>query len=477
MADRIASTATNLVEYTVSELAFALKRTVEDAYGLVKLRGEISGFKGRHSSGHCYFTLKDEGACIEAVIWRSTFERLKFKPDEGLEVVARGRITTYPDRSKYQIVIDALEPAGIGALLAQLEERKKRLAAEGLFEEARKQALPFLPRIIGVVTSPTGAVIRDILHRLADRFPCHVLVWPVRVQGETCAVEVTAAIAGFNAFDTAGPIPRPDLIIVARGGGSLEDLWGFNDEAMARAVAASAIPLISAVGHETDWTIIDYVADFRAPTPTAAAERAVPVRADLLITVTQHGLRVATSLRRRIGSERHRFAGLARALPRKANILDLPRQRFDHASARLKRALIANARVHRNWLERASGRLRPHVVARAAQAGRERLLRLDRSQARSLATLLARSRAKLDGQAKLLQSLGYHNVLARGFALVRGEDGAMLRRAAEVKPGAALDIEFADGHVGAHADAAARKPEAAAKTPRRRGDDKQGSLL
>jgi exodeoxyribonuclease VII large subunit len=477
MADRIASTATNLVEYTVSELAFALKRTVEDAYGLVKLRGEISGFKGRHSSGHCYFTLKDEGACIEAVIWRSTFERLKFKPDEGLEVVARGRITTYPDKSKYQIVIDELEPAGVGALLAQLEERKKRLAAEGLFEEARKQALPFLPRIIGVVTSPTGAVIRDILHRLADRFPCHVLVWPVRVQGETCAVEVTAAIAGFNAFDGAGPIPRPDLIIVARGGGSLEDLWGFNDEAMARAVAASAIPLISAVGHETDWTIIDYVADFRAPTPTAAAERAVPVRADLLITVTQHGLRVATSLRRRIGSERHRFAGLARALPRKANILDLPRQRFDHASARLKRALIANARVHRNWLERASGRLRPHVVARAAQAGRDRLIRLDRSQARSLATLLARSRAKLDGQAKLLQTLGYHNVLSRGFALVRGEDGAMLRRAAEVKPGSALDIEFADGHIEARADAAARKPEPAAKTPRRRGDDKQGSLL
>jgi exodeoxyribonuclease VII large subunit len=477
MADRIASTATNLVEYTVSELAFALKRTVEDAYGLVKLRGEISGFKGRHSSGHCYFTLKDEGACIEAVIWRSTFERLKFKPDEGLEVVARGRITTYPDRSKYQIVIDALEPAGIGALLAQLEERKKRLAAEGLFEAARKQPLPFLPRIIGLVTSPTGAVIRDILHRLADRFPCHVLVWPVRVQGETCAVEVTAAIAGFNAFDAAGPIPRPDLIIVARGGGGLEDLWGFNDEAMARAVAASAIPLISAVGHETDWTIIDYVADFRAPTPTAAAERAVPVRADLLITVTQHGLRVATSLRRRIGSERHRFAGLARALPRKANILDLPRQRFDHASAGLKRALIANARVHRNWLERAAGRLRPHVVARAAQAGRERLIRLDRSQARSLATLFARSRAKLDGQAKLLQSLGYHNVLSRGFALVRGEDGAMLRRAAEVKPGSALDIEFADGHIEAHADAAARTPEPAAKTPRRRGDDKQGSLL
>ena len=419
MADRIASTATNLVEYTVSELAFALKRTVEDAYGLVKLRGEISGFKGRHSSGHCYFTLKDEGACIEAVIWRSTFERLKFKPDEGLEVVARGRITTYPDRSKYQIVIDALEPAGVGALLAQLEERKKRLAAEGLFEEARKKALPFLPRIIGVVTSPTGAVIRDILHRLGDRFPCHVLVWPVRVQGETCAVEVTAAIAGFNGLDGAGPIPRPDLIIVARGGGSLEDLWGFNDEAMARAVAASAIPLISAVGHETDWTIIDYVADFRAPTPTAAAERAVPVRADLLITVTQHGLRVATSLRRRIGSERHRFAGLARGLPRKANILDLPRQRFDSASARLKRALIANARVHRNWLERAIG------SAQAACRGAHRATGARPADpARPVASAVARHAARsLAGEARRPGEIAAHARLPQR-AVARLRSGA-----------------------------------------------------
>jgi exodeoxyribonuclease VII large subunit len=477
MADLAAPSATNLVEYTVSELAFALRRTVEEAYGLVRLRGEISGFKGQHSSGHCYFTLKDEGAAIEAVIWKSTFQRLKFKPEAGLEVVVRGRVTTYPGKSTYQIVIDELEPAGIGALMALLEQRKKMLAAEGLFEEARKKPLPYLPRIVGVVTSPTGAVIRDILHRLADRFPCHVLVWPVRVQGETCANEVAAAIIGFNQLTSLGPVPRPDLIIVARGGGSLEDLWGFNEEAVARAAAASAIPLIAAVGHETDWTIIDYVADFRAPTPTAAAERAVPVRADLLIAVTSFGLRVATSLRRRIESERQRFVGLARGLPRRSNILDLPRQRFDTASARLKRALIANARVHRNWLERAAARLSPHVVARAARGGRERLIRLDRSQARCIATFLDRSRAKLDGQAKLLQTLGHHNVLARGFALVRSSDGAMLRRAAEVKPGAALDIEFADGHVQAHADGSERKAEPEAKTPRRRGDDKQGSLL
>jgi exodeoxyribonuclease VII large subunit len=477
MADRSAAAQSNLIEYTVSELAFALRRTVEDAYGLVKLRGEISGFRGQHSSGHCYFTLKDEGACIEAVIWRSTYRRLRFKPDEGLEVIARGRVTTYPDKSKYQIVIDELEPAGIGALLAQLEERKKRLAAEGLFDPARKRPLPFLPRIIGVVTSPTGAVIRDILHRLEDRFPSHVLVWPVRVQGETCAVEVTTAIVGFNGLDGRGSVPRPDLLIVARGGGSLEDLWGFNDERMARAVAAGTIPLISAVGHETDWTIIDLVADFRAPTPTAAAERAVPVRAELSITVTQHGLRVATSLRRRIEGERHRFAGFVRGLPRKANILDLPRQRFDHASTKLKHALLANARTHRGEFERSAARLRPHVVARAALAGRDRLIRLDRARSRSLATLLDRSRARLGVQAKLLGTLGYHNVLARGFALVRDAEGAMLRRAAEVKPGAALDIEFADGHVEAQADRSERKSAPETKPRPRRPDAKQGSLL
>jgi len=477
MASRLPQQAqTNLVEYTVSELAFALKRTVEDAYGLVRLRGEISGYRGPHNSGHCYFKLKDEGAAIEAVVWRSTFARLKFKPEEGLEIVAKGKVTTYPGKSTYQIVIDELEPAGVGALMALLEQRKKQLAAEGLFDEARKKPLPFLPRLIGVVTSPTGAVIRDILHRLEDRFPSHVLVWPVRVQGETCADEVAAAIHGFNG--THAFLGRPDLIIVARGGGSLEDLWGFNEEIVARAAAASAIPLISAVGHETDWTLVDLVADHRAPTPTAAAERAVPVRSELIITVRTFGVRGASTLRRTLEAWRSRFVASARGLPRRADILALPRQRLDAASHKLPRALLANARAHHTALERAGSRLRPHLVAHAAGKSREQLIRLDRAGGRAAHTLVDRARRRLDAQAKLLSTLGYHNVLARGFTLVRAANGTMLRKASEVKPGAALDIEFADGHVEAHADprGVKGKGELQAKEPRH-SDEKQGSLL
>jgi exodeoxyribonuclease VII large subunit len=466
---------TNLVEYTVSELAFALKRTVEDAYGLVRLRGEVSGYRGPHTSGHCYFTLKDEKATIEAVVWRSTFARLKFKPEEGLEVVARGKITTYPDRSKYQIIIDQLEPAGAGALMALLEQRKKQLAAEGLFDEARKKPLPFLPRIIGVVTSPTGAVIRDILHRLEDRFPSHVLVWPVRVQGETCAAEVAGAIRGFNA--EVAVMPRPDLLIVARGGGSLEDLWGFNEEIVVRAAAASAIPLVSAVGHETDWTLIDLVADYRAPTPTGAAERAVPVRSELVVAVRTSGLRSVGTLKRMLEARRSRFLASARGLPRRADILALPRQRLDHASHKLPRALLANTNAHHTALQRSAARLRPHLVARAASMGRDKLIRLDRSAARALSASVDCMRHRLDGQAKLLSTLSYQNVLARGFTLVRGADGTMLRRAKDVKPGAGLDIEFADGHVDAHADPRPRTTDDGSQRPRRRSDEKQGSLL
>jgi exodeoxyribonuclease VII large subunit len=477
---------TNLLEYTVSELAFSLKRTVEDAYGLVRLRGEISGYRGPHASGHCYFTLKDDKACIDAVVWRSTFGRLKFKPEEGLEVVAKGKVTTYPDRSKYQIVIDSIEPAGVGALMALLEQRKKQFAAEGLFDDAHKRALPFLPRVIGVVTSPTGAVIRDILHRLGDRFPSHVLVWPVRVQGETCAAEVAAAIAGFNAQPPHAGLHRPDLIIVARGGGSLEDLWGFNEEVVVRAAYHSTIPLISAVGHETDWTLIDLVADHRAPTPTAAAERAVPVRSELMISVRTLGVRGAGTLRRALENWRSRFVASARGLPRRDNILGLPRQRLDAASHKLPRALLANARVHRSLLERAGSRLRSHLLTRALASGRETLHRLDRARGKALRESLDRARRRLDNQAKLLTTLGYHNVLARGFALVRDEAGVMVRSVTAVARGAALDIEFANGHVRVRADrgtgvasapGGAKEKPTQPKTPRGSPDEKQGSLL
>ena len=453
MADRSGFPVTNLTEYTVSELSFAIKRTVEDAYGRVRLRGEISGFRGRHSSGHCYFVLKDEKATIEAVIWRGAFAKLKFKPEEGLEIVATGRVSTYPDRSKYQIIIEQIEPAGMGALMALLEQRKKQLAAEGLFAEALKKPLPYLPRIVGVVTSPTGAVIRDILHRLEDRFPSHVLVWPVRVQGETCAAEVAAGIAGFNAFVLDGPMPRPDLIIVARGGGSLEDLWGFNEEVVARAAHASVIPLISAVGHETDWTIIDFVADWRAPTPSAAAERAVPVRAELTISVRSLGVRAGRSLRRLFDGQRTRLQATSRGLLRKRDILGLPRQRLDTLSARLPRALTANARIHHTGLSRCASRLRPHLVVGVARLGRDRLARLERARRRAGLNMVAQARGRFDNQAKLLSTLSYQNVLARGFTLVRDAQGRMLRRAGEVKADACLDIQFADGHVPVTADA------------------------
>src|SRR4051812_13529445 len=345
----------NAVEWTVSELSAALKRTVEDAYGYVRVRGEVSGFKGASPSGHCYFRLKDDKAVLEAVIWKGTFARMKVQPEEGLDVIAQGKLTTFAGSSKYQLVIDTLEAAGIGALMKLLEERKKKLAAEGLFDEARKQLLPFLPEVIGVVTSPTGAVIRDILHRLADRFPRRVLVWPVRVQGETSAAEVARAIAGFNALPVGGPLPRPDLIIVARGGGSFEDLMSFSEEIVVRAAAASMIPLVSAVGHETDFTLIDFAADWRAPTPTAAAEKAVPVRSELLTRLASLGHRKLACWQRGIERHRKELSLLARALPK--DILAQPRQQLDSLSERLPRALRANAQLHHTQFSRIAGRL------------------------------------------------------------------------------------------------------------------------
>src|ERR1700687_965453 len=324
----------NVVEWTVSGLSAALRKTVEDAYGYVRGRGEGSGFKGASPSGHVYFRLKDDKAVLEGVIWKGVWGRMRVKPEEGLDVIVSGKLTTFAGSSKYQIVIDTLEPAGIGALMKLLEERKKKLAAEGLFDAARKQLIPFLAAVIGVVTSPTGAVIRDILHRLADRFPRRVLVWPVRVQGEASAAEVANAIKGFNALPERGALPRPDLIIVARGGGSLEDLWSFNEEIVVRAAAESLIPLISAVGHETDITLIDFAADKRAPTPTAAAAMAVPVRSKWLVEVAGLARRTMVCWLRGQESRRNELRAAARALPGAGELFAIPRQPVGRARGR-----------------------------------------------------------------------------------------------------------------------------------------------
>ncbi len=432
----------NIGEYSVSEISNALKRTLEDTFGHVRVRGEISGFRGPHASGHCYFSIKDEGAKLDAVIWRGSFGRLRAKMQEGLEVIATGKITSYPMKSNYQIVIDNIEPAGVGALMALLEERRKRLAAEGLFDAARKKPIPYLPKLIGVVTSPTGAVIRDILHRLNERFPRHVLVWPVRVQGETCAAEVAAAIAGFNAMAR-----KPDVIIVARGGGSLEDLWGFNDEVVVRAVAASAIPVISAVGHETDTTLIDHVSDLRAPTPTAAAEKAVPVRTDLVAELASLHARLQGGLRRSMDDRQTRVRSAARALPRPDEILALVRQRFDSASGRLGQALKANIREHAARLNRVSPRLSLAPLRTVIASERRSLDLSGRRAAQALTRLVAFQRQRFDGMAKLAESLSYKSVLRRGFAVVRTEKGKPVHQAADVSQWQALRLEFADGEV------------------------------
>ncbi len=484
----------NIAELTVSELSASLKRTVEDAYGYVRVRGEISGYRGPHSSGHCYFALKDAGAKIDGVVWKGVFGRMRIKPEEGMEVVVTGKLTTYPNRSSYQIVIDTLEPAGLGALMALLEERRKKLAAEGLFDPARKQLLPFLPGVIGVVTSPTGAVIRDILHRLADRFPRRVLVWPVRVQGEGSAAEVAAAIDGFNALPDSGPIPRPDVIIVARGGGSLEDLWSFNEEIVVRAAADSMIPLISAVGHETDVTLIDHAADRRAPTPTAAAEMAVPVRADLIAELMSKARRALACWQRAQDHRRTELRAAARALPTAEGLLAIPRQRLDGASERLPRALRANAQIHHTQLSRIAGRLAPQLLRNQVERRRERYdalnlrlkaglaantqafrMRIARQQervatfgersARAVRNLIANRSARAERAGQLLTAFSYRGVLSRGFALVRDADGRPLRAAAAVAPGQRLDIEFADGRVAASADGVAATPAAPAPAP------------
>ena len=460
----------NVAEFTVSELSSHLKRTVEEAFPYVRVRGEVSRVS-RPSSGHCYFELKDERAVISAVVWKGSFARLKVKPEQGLEVVCTGRVTTFEGQSKYQIVVEQMELAGLGALMAMLEERKKRLAAEGLFAAERKKAIPFLPTVVGVVTSPTGAVIRDIMHRLADRCPRRVLLWPVAVQGERAAAEIAAAIRGFNALSLDGPMPRPDVLIVARGGGSFEDLLAFSEEAVVRAAAESRIPLISAVGHETDTTLIDFASDKRAPTPTAAAEMAVPVLRDCVENVRGLQQRLLRAASRSLERQQRHLQGLARALPRPDSLFALPRQRFDHSAGRLRSALFQNLQRHRAHLTRASALLRPRIVA--AEIGRERECVEDFEQ-RLLRAYRERIKAaakNLEGCARVLDTVSYRSVLARGFALVTAADGTIRRRAAEVRAAENLTLRFGDGEAEAVAKGRAHKGAAPPIRPKPRQGD------
>jgi exodeoxyribonuclease VII large subunit len=505
----------NLPEFSVGDLARALKKTIEDGYGFVRVRGEISQPK-RHSSGHCYLRLKDETAVLESVIWRGALAKMPVAPEEGLEVIAQGRITTYPGRSQYQLVIESMELAGEGALLKMLEERKKRLAAEGLFAPERKKPLPFLPDVIGVVTSPTGAVIRDILHRLADRFPRHVLVWPVAVQGEAAAAQIAAAIDGFNRIAPGGPVPRPDLLIVARGGGSLEDLMPFNEEIVVRAAAASRIPLISAVGHETDTTLIDHAADRRAPTPTAAAEMAVPVRAELLAQVLDDARRLVGGSHRFLSERRTRVEGLGRGLgdPRAlieghaqrlddraerlmlgmGSLLERRRTRLGETAMRLRHprellaglaarltlaergldgALRQSVTATRGRFERVAGRFSLRTLAIRVSDGERRLTDLAPRLERSGTKALTDARQRLDQLGKLLDSYSHKAVLARGYACVLDADGQPVMDTVAAHPGTRVTLVFRDGETGATIDGGKAK----ADKPKPRTAPSQGSLF
>jgi len=425
----------NAPALSVSELSGALKRMVEDSFSHVRLRGEISGYK-RAASGHVYLTLKDDRAVIDAVIWKGPAAQIPFRPEDGIEVIATGRLTTYPGRSKYQIVIDRLELAGEGALMMLLETLKAKLGAEGLFDPARKVPLPYLPRVIGVVTSPTGAVIRDILHRLEDRCPTRVIVWPVLVQGQGAAEQVATAVQGFSAMEPGGPVPRPDLVIVARGGGSIEDLWAFNEEVVIRAVAQCTIPIISAVGHETDTTLCDYAADIRAPTPTAAAEIAVPVRADLMAHLREQGLRMQRCANRYRERGGERLQALVRLLPKPAQLLDPQRQRVDDNAERLRRGLGRRLADARGELARAGGALRPAVLAQR----------------------LSRDRDRLERTWRLATSLNPSNLLQRGYAMVEQRGGEVVTSAADARAAGALTLRFADGAVDARVERPGGKP-------------------
>ncbi|AQX27563.1 MULTISPECIES: exodeoxyribonuclease VII large subunit [unclassified Bartonella] len=468
------SVATNVAEFSVSEIAGALKRVVEEKFGYVRVRGEISGYRGVHASGHAYFALKDDKARLEAVIWRGVIEKLQFPPEEGMEVVAVGKLTTYQGSSKYQIIIETLEPTGVGALMTLLENRKKKLADEGLFDDAKKKTLPYMPRIIGVVTSPTGAVIRDIIHRISDRFPLHILIWPVRVQGETSGREVAAAIAGFNALSLDGVLSKPDLIIVARGGGSLEDLWGFNDEAVVRAVSASAIPIISAVGHETDWTLIDYVADWRAPTPTGAAERAVPVKFDLETQLASLSLRFRIGLARYFSFYKQKLSAVVRGFPTVDQLFSLPRRSFDEISSRLQRALCVNYDKKRFYFYTFAIRLSPRLLntETAQQNTKEYTVRLHQAFLRSI----EKQRTQIEMTFRLLKNTSYQSILERGFVLALGQENKPIKRLVQFPRTGQVSLQFFDGEINVSTCNSAFKQFPKSKRLKNQKDD-QGTLF
>jgi exodeoxyribonuclease VII large subunit len=490
----------NAQAYSVSELAFALKRTLEDAYGFVRLRGELSKVT-HHSSGHVYLTLKDDKAALDGVVWKGSVRNLGIRPEQGMEVIVTGRITTFPAGSRYQIVIETMEAAGVGALLAQLERMKAKLAGEGLFEASRKRAIPAMPAVVGVITSPTGAVIRDILHRIRDRWPCRVVVWPVVVQGDAAAGQVAAAIRAFNAMEPGGAVPRPDVIIVARGGGSVEDLWPFNDEALARTVFAGTIPLISAVGHETDTTLIDFVSDRRAPTPTAAAEMATPVLAELRAGLAGLHQRLARCSARLIDDRRTRLAASARGLPRPADLTAAASQRLDYAASHLSGGLRRNLDLHARRLAEIASPMRPGLLQRRAMLGRQSLealgVRLDAAMRRAADTAplerrledagrrmgnciakgLEDRRQRLEGVDKLRLSLDPKRPLRNGFALVTRPDGSLVRQGGGLAAGEAVRLMFEDttrqAVIGGEGTAAAPVPKPAVKKttpPTQQGD-------
>ena len=434
----------NAPEYSVSELSIVLKRMIEGEFSNVRIRGEV-GRVSKPASGHLYFDLKDDKSVIASVTWRGQASKLATQPEEGLEVVATGKITTFAGQSRYQMIVSEMSVAGVGALMAQLENRKKKLESEGLFDKALKKEIPYLPEVIGVITSSSGAVIRDILHRLSDRFPRKVLIWPVSVQGEKCAPEVTAAINGFNKLTPGGAMPRPDLLIVARGGGSIEDLWGFNEESVVRAVSESEIPLISAVGHETDTTLIDYASDLRAPTPTAAAEYAVPVRADLMGWLSSMDERRVRSLSSNLETKRQRLKDLSRGLPLPTELVAMQAQRLDSISDRLPRALSIVSNNKRSLLLQTSAGLRPQVLKFKLVERTELINRFVKNIKSNMKIKIQHHQSALEGLERIRQTLGYEATLRRGYTVVRDQDGKLVTSVKKAEIKKVLEIEFQDG--------------------------------